>query len=583
MWLRNVLRNTKIQYRMMWAFVLLTLIPMTITGVLTYMDSTEYSQEKIISYSVQLIDEASLRIQTELLHMESIVEEFDAMPDVQTGVLHLSEMEYTDYYTITDAITQQALQEMRKSTMGLSSDIMGIILVTEEGTILGSGQNNYTSEVLRPFYKSVLDQGKGASYSIIQDISGRYQLALSQLITSHETGEPICAMLVTFRENYIEDSLYSIYLSEASRIYLLDYDKRIVASNTEDSAGSMTVNSDEMHAVDLVMDQYHEQNSNQPAYYTDDHFLVVYGGIENADWVLVGLVPMDYIVEDSKDLMLQIMLIALLCMIAAIPVAIFVSSSISKPMKRLEKAMDLATAGNIEIAVEVDGNDELTHMSHSFNLMMTSIRELLEEVLETRKEIVFKLGEVIEARSKETSYHIRRVMGYVEIVAQGLGLPQKEVDRLKIASMLHDIGKVSIPDSILNKPGKLTDAEFALMKTHTTLGYELLKKTDKPIFIIAADIAHEHHERYDGNGYPRGLSGEKISLCARITALCDVFDALSTKRVYKEAWPLEAVVDYIVEQKGRQFDPEVVDVFLDQLDAVDRIRTTYRDEYKNDN
>jgi len=158
------------------------------------------------------------------------------------------------------------------------------------------------------------------------------------------------------------------------------------------------------------------------------------------------------------------------------------------------------------------------------------------------------------------------VAEYSFILARLYGLSLEESLRLKNASPMHDIGKLGIPDAILNKPGKLTDEEFEIMKTHTKIGYEMLKHSKRPILKTAAIVAHEHHERWDGKGYPRGLRGEEIHIYGRITAVADVFDALGSDRVYKKAWPLEKIINLFKEERGRQFDPVLVDLFLDNLE-----------------
>jgi response regulator RpfG family c-di-GMP phosphodiesterase len=144
---------------------------------------------------------------------------------------------------------------------------------------------------------------------------------------------------------------------------------------------------------------------------------------------------------------------------------------------------------------------------------------------------------------------------------------------------MHDVGKIGIPDAILLKPGRLTDEEREVMKTHTTIGYHILNTWERPIMQAAAIIAHEHHERWDGTGYPQGLKGDGIHIAGRITCLADIFDALSSKRVYKEAWPQEKVLDYIQAEKGRIFDPALVDALFANMEEIDRIRDKYQDAH----
>lgn len=202
---------------------------------------------------------------------------------------------------------------------------------------------------------------------------------------------------------------------------------------------------------------------------------------------------------------------------------------------------------------------------------------LRNELVETQKEIIVTMGEIGESRSQETGFHVKRVAKYSYLLACLSGIPDHEALKFKYASPMHDIGKVAIPDSILLKPGKLTEEEFSLMKQHTTIGHNVFKKSKRELLQIAAIIANEHHERYDGTGYPAGKKGEDIHLYGRITAVADVFDALGSDRVYKKAWPLEKITTYMKEERGKQFDPGLVDLFLDNLDQFIEIRDEFVD------
>jgi HD-GYP domain-containing protein (c-di-GMP phosphodiesterase class II) len=202
---------------------------------------------------------------------------------------------------------------------------------------------------------------------------------------------------------------------------------------------------------------------------------------------------------------------------------------------------------------------------------------LTNEIEETQKEIIFRMGEIGESRSKETGNHVKRVAEYSYLLALGLGMSQEEAELLKMTSPMHDIGKVAIPDSVLNKPGKLTDEEFKLMQNHTRIGYNLLKNSNRHILKTAAVVAYEHHEKWNGRGYPRGIKGEDIHIYGRITAIADVFDALGSERVYKQAWELERILTLFKEERGEHFDPKVVDAFFQQLPAILRVRDQYSD------
>lgn len=206
------------------------------------------------------------------------------------------------------------------------------------------------------------------------------------------------------------------------------------------------------------------------------------------------------------------------------------------------------------------------------------IANLNIEIEDTQKEVVFRLGSIAESRSKETGLHVKRVAEYSRILATQYGLSEEEVKELVHASPMHDIGKVAIPDSILNKPGKLTEEEFEIMKTHAKLGYEMLKTSNKKILKAAAIVAHEHQEKFDGSGYPQGLFGENIHIYGRITALADVFDALSSPRVYKKPWSDQEIFDFIKKEKAKHFDPILVDIFFNNIDELLKIKATFKDE-----
>jgi len=200
-----------------------------------------------------------------------------------------------------------------------------------------------------------------------------------------------------------------------------------------------------------------------------------------------------------------------------------------------------------------------------------------QEIINTQKEVVFTMGAIGETRSKETGLHVKRVAEYSYLFAKLYGLSEKESSLLRQASPMHDIGKVGIPDAILNKPGKLTAEEFKIMKTHSILGYEMLKHSEKSILKTAATVAYEHHEKWDGSGYPRGLKEDDIHIFGRITAVADVFDALGHSRVYKKAWDLESIYELFRKERGKHFDPQLIDIFFNNLDQFLAIKKELSD------
>jgi response regulator RpfG family c-di-GMP phosphodiesterase len=208
---------------------------------------------------------------------------------------------------------------------------------------------------------------------------------------------------------------------------------------------------------------------------------------------------------------------------------------------------------------------------------LQEVEELQREIEETQREVVFTMGSIGESRSKETGNHVKRVAEYSKLLALHYGLNEKEAEMLKQASPMHDIGKVAIPDAILNKPGRFDEHERKIMDTHAELGYEMLKMSNRPLLKMAAVVAYEHHEKWNGTGYPNKLRGEDIHIYGRITALADVFDALGSDRCYKKAWEDEKIFNLFKKEQGEHFDPKLVDIFFEHLDEFLTIRDKFKD------
>ncbi|WP_331775470.1 HD-GYP domain-containing protein [Sulfurospirillum sp. 1612] len=208
---------------------------------------------------------------------------------------------------------------------------------------------------------------------------------------------------------------------------------------------------------------------------------------------------------------------------------------------------------------------------------LDEINKLDKEIIETQKEVIFTMGTIGEQRSRETGNHVKRVAEYSKLFARFYGLSEEETEMIGQVSPMHDIGKVAIPDSILNKPGRLDEQERTIMDTHATLGYEMLKGSNKALLKMAAIVAKEHHEKWDGSGYPEKKAGEEIHIFGRITAIADVFDALGSDRVYKKAWKDEDIFVLFKQEKGRHFEPKLVDIFFENLDEFLQIRNRLKD------
>jgi putative two-component system response regulator len=206
------------------------------------------------------------------------------------------------------------------------------------------------------------------------------------------------------------------------------------------------------------------------------------------------------------------------------------------------------------------------------------VRKATQTLVEREREAILILSRAAEFRDPETAQHLVRMASYCRMIAAGQGLPADVTDLIYAAAPMHDIGKIGIPDHILLKPGRLTPHEEEVMRKHATFGADILSGSTSPLIRMAATIARSHHERYDGGGYPAGLAGQAIPLAGRIAALADVFDALTSERPYKSAWPVERARQYVVDQRGKHFDPACVDTFLSRWGEVERMVASARDQ-----
>ena len=196
---------------------------------------------------------------------------------------------------------------------------------------------------------------------------------------------------------------------------------------------------------------------------------------------------------------------------------------------------------------------------------------LTREIINTQKEVILTLGDTVETRSQETANHVARVAEFCYLLARKYGLDEETCEMIRLASPMHDVGKIGVPETILNKPGRLTPDEFKIIEQHTQIGFDLLNKSNRPIMKTAAVIALHHHEKWDGSGYPNGLSGKNIDIMGRIAAIADVFDALSHERCYKDAWPMDEIITLYKENSGSHFDPVLVDIFLENIEEFEKI------------
>ena len=259
------------------------------------------------------------------------------------------------------------------------------------------------------------------------------------------------------------------------------------------------------------------------------------------------------------------------------------------PIRNTEgKIMGAFQAINKKTSEGVFTKDDLKHLQLTSTysgktieaaLYLKRVEETLKRVEETQRTAIFMIGQQAESRSRETGNHVRRVAEYCALIGKYCGVSEKDIELLRLASPMHDAGKVATPDAILKKPGRLTPEEFVIMQQHAQIGYDVLNSSNEFIFQTAATIAITHHEKWNGTGYPHNLNGEQIPLFGRITAVADVFDALANDRCYKKAWPMEKVAQLFREESGQHFDPMLSQILLDHLDEFKEINAQYKDAY----
>ncbi len=277
----------------------------------------------------------------------------------------------------------------------------------------------------------------------------------------------------------------------------------------------------------------------------------------------------------------------------------FISYLFSKDIVNTMDSLSLAITNILDHRkpenVDVSRNDELGKIGRAFLNMKKEIMDYqnnIENIAEERtiqlydamtkiqisqQDLINRLGKAAELKDNDTGTHLIRISKYAAILAKAVNMNSEKVEMISKASIMHDVGKIGIPDAILLKPGKLTTEEFNIIKNHTIIGAALLSKSDSPLINLAEKIALSHHEKWDGSGYPHQLKYENIPLEARIVAIADVFDALISERPYKKAWSIEKAINFLMQEKGKHFEPKLVDLFVERLDAIIEILNKYNE------
>jgi putative two-component system response regulator len=240
---------------------------------------------------------------------------------------------------------------------------------------------------------------------------------------------------------------------------------------------------------------------------------------------------------------------------------------LAKPFDRVELMTRIRNMLEVRIMAKA--------MKNQNKILDGMVKDRTQELNDTRLEVIRRLGRAAEYRDDMTGFHIIRMSRYSQLLGLAAGMSEVEAEVLLNASPMHDIGKIGIPDKVLLKPGKLDAEEWKTMQTHVDIGVEILSGSNSVLMDMAAEVAQNHHEKWDGSGYPRAIAGENIPLTGRVVAVADVFDALTTERPYKKAWPVEEAVEYLKEQSGKHFEPKLIDLFIAILPDILEIRNQY--------
>ena len=299
--------------------------------------------------------------------------------------------------------------------------------------------------------------------------------------------------------------------------------------------------------------------------------------VSSKHWTYITFINHRSIDETIMQSTLLTIIIVVASVIGAALVSYLLAAREVKRIRNLSHAAGSISQGEYDVRIPEVANDEITDVSASFNVMANKVQESLQELIEQQDSISENFATILSNKSGESGNHVKRVSEYSALLARELGFNENEVHDIRIASMLHDVGKIMIDESILHKPGKFTDEEYALMQKHVDFGGQLLKGVPGNIMQLGAIIAENHHERWDGNGYTHHKKGDEIPVEAQIASVADVFDALVSRRCYKGAWTIEDAYNEIVSQSGKQFSPRAVEAFQKCFDEFKRVAEELKD------
>lgn len=300
-------------------------------------------------------------------------------------------------------------------------------------------------------------------------------------------------------------------------------------------------------------------------------------GVSSKDWTYVAYINHNSLRKDiASNIWFSVLIVGAATLLSVLA-AVLLSAREIKRIRNLSKAAGEIKDGHYDIRVRKTANDEITDVGESFNAMAIKVQDSLRELIEQQDSISENFATILSNKSGESGNHVKRVGEYSAVLAEELGFDENGVHDIRVAAMLHDVGKIMVDEKILHKPGRFTDEEYKIMQQHVDYGGQLLSNVPGNIMQLGAIIARYHHERWDGNGYTQHLQGDDIPVEAQIASVADVFDALVSKRCYKDAWTIEQARDEIIAQKGKQFSPKAVDAFAARFEDFKRIAEIYKD------
>lgn len=584
-----------LKFRLLLTILIITIAPIIILGSLSYKKShellTKQSNEDMQNITNQInnsLDEYFLG----LSNIVSIASNQEALATIvqreeSDDFIEIAKSNKDALYT-DDIITLNTINQMREQISHIKehADVKTCYIATrncnmysdEAQYVMGiDGDFNCTE---REWYKKAIQNSNEVIWipPYVDRNNDMVVITLAKAIKKNNEILGVFALDINL-DNMIK-KLKTINLGSTGNVFVLDSNGEYLIHEDDNLLGSVIKDKDILNIL----------QNNSFGQYNNDNRMNSFVTNNITGWKIVASIDKSILYSKANSIRKFTIYMSFLFTVLILIAGIIYSKSLTSSIESIISHLNHITSGDFSVSLPsklLNRKDEIGKVSESINSMRNNIKILVEgiqslndEIFDTQKEIVYKLGEIAETRSQETGNHVRRVATYSELIAEKLGMPSNEIKVFKLASTLHDIGKIGIPDSILLKPGKLNDNEFGIMKTHTLLGYEILKGSSREILKSAAIIALEHHEKYDGSGYPKGLKGDEIHIYGRIVAIADVFDALSTDRVYKKAWDLDEVIQYIKDQRGIQFDPSIVDIFINNIDDILAIKDRLSNDIK---